>query len=200
MRIWLDRTRMAAYNITSQDVEAALMSQNLEVPAGRIESSEREFTVLTQTDLNNPEQFEDIVLRNENGYLVRLKDVASVEIGPEEERVIARFSGRSAVALGVVKQSTANPLELDSWERMETNPLFTTNNTGNAFGPGHNSFFKSLNGDEDWILYHANPQPGQGCGGNRTMRMQKFKWDSNNFPVFGIPEGLHKDLIKPSGE
>jgi multidrug efflux pump len=57
------------------------------------------------------------VLRNENGYLVRLKDVASVEIGPEEERVIARFSGRSAVALGVVKQSTANPLDVSSGVR-----------------------------------------------------------------------------------
>lgn len=114
MRIWLDRTRMAAYNITSQSVEAALRSQNLEVPAGRIESTEREFTVLTQTDLNTTEQFEDIVLRNENGYLVRLKDVANVEVGPEAERVISRFSGRSAVALGVVKQSTANPLDVSS--------------------------------------------------------------------------------------
>jgi multidrug efflux pump len=117
MRIWLDRTRMAAYNITSQGIERALRSQNLEVPAGRIESNEREFTVLTQTDLNSPEQFEDIVLRDENGYLVRLKDVARVEIGPEEERIIARFSGRSAVALGVVKQSTANPLDVSSGVR-----------------------------------------------------------------------------------
>jgi multidrug efflux pump len=117
MRIWLDRTRMAAYNITSQGIERALRSQNLEVPAGRIESNEREFTVLTQTDLNSQEQFEDIVLRDENGYLVRLKDVARVEIGPEEERIIARFSGRSAVALGVVKQSTANPLDVSSGVR-----------------------------------------------------------------------------------
>lgn len=114
MRIWLDRSRMAAYGITSQDVESALRSQNLEVPAGRIESTEREFTVLTQTDLNEPKQFEDIILRNENGYLVRLADVANVEVGPEAERVISRFSGRSAVALGVVKQSTANPLDVSS--------------------------------------------------------------------------------------
>ena len=114
MRIWLDRTRMAAYSITSQDVEAALRSQNLEVPAGRIESTEREFTVLTQTDLNEPKQFEEIILRNDNGYLIRLADVATVEVGPEAERVISRFSGRSAVALGVVKQSTANPLDVSA--------------------------------------------------------------------------------------
>jgi multidrug efflux pump len=114
MRIWLDRTRMAAYGITSQDVESALRSQNLEVPAGRIESTEREFTVLTQTDLNQPEQFKAIVIRNQNGYLVRLADVARIEIGPEEERVISRYSGKGAVALGVVKQSTANPLDVSA--------------------------------------------------------------------------------------
>jgi multidrug efflux pump len=118
MRIWLDRTRMAAYGITSQGVEAALRSQNIEVPAGRIESTEREFTVLTQTDLNTEKQFEDIVLRNENGYLIRIKDIANVEIAPETERVISRFSGRSAVALGVVKQSTANPLDVSSGVRI----------------------------------------------------------------------------------
>ena len=117
MRVWLDRTRMAAFSITSQGVEAALRSQNIEVPAGRIESTEREFTVLTQTDLNTVEQFEDIILSNDNGYLVRLKDVANIEIAPESERVISRFSGRSAVALGVVKQSTANPLDVSSGVR-----------------------------------------------------------------------------------
>jgi GH43 family beta-xylosidase len=95
---------------------------------------------------------------------------------------------------------TSNPLEVASWQRMANNPLFTTNNTGNAFGPGHNSFFKSLNGSEDWILYHANPQPGQGCGVNRSMRMQKITWNNNDFPVLGVPESLNKDLKKPSGE
>ncbi len=114
MRIWLDRTLMAAFSVTPQEVEAALRSQNVEIPAGRIESQQRELTVLTQTDLNTEDQFEDIVLRNEEGYLVRLKDVATVEIAPEDERIISRFKGKSAVALGVVKQSTANPLDVSS--------------------------------------------------------------------------------------
>lgn len=112
MRIWLDRTRMAAYNITTQDVEAALRAQNLEVPSGRIESDEREFTVLAETDLRTPEQFRQVILRDSEGYLVRLEDVARVEIGPAEERRITRFKGENAVALGVVKQSTANPLDV----------------------------------------------------------------------------------------
>ncbi|WP_300427733.1 efflux RND transporter permease subunit, partial [uncultured Thalassolituus sp.] len=114
MRIWLDRTRMAAFSVTPQEVEAALRSQNVEIPAGRIESKDRELTVLTQTDLNTPEQFENIILRDEAGYLVRLGDVASVEIGPEDDRIISRFKGKTAVALGVVKQSTANPLDVSA--------------------------------------------------------------------------------------
>lgn len=112
MRIWLDRARLAAYQLTPQDIEAALRTQNVEIPAGRIESAEREFTVLSQTDLRTTEQFRDMVIRSEQGYLVRLDNVANVEIGPEDERLIVRFNGQSAVGIGVVKQSVANPLEI----------------------------------------------------------------------------------------
>ncbi|MDO6563583.1 efflux RND transporter permease subunit [Amphritea sp. 1_MG-2023] len=114
MRIWLDPARMAAYQIIPQDIEAALSNQNVEIPAGRIESNQREFSVLSQTDLNSIEQFEDIIIRNENGYPVRIKDVARVEIAPADERKKSRFKGKSAVALGVVKQSTSNPLDVSS--------------------------------------------------------------------------------------
>jgi len=112
MRIWLDRARMAAYGVTAQDVEAALRAQNLEVPSGRIESKEREFSVLAETDLRTPEQFRQVILRDDQGYLVRLGDVARVEVAPAEERRITRFKGENAVALGVIKQSTANPLDV----------------------------------------------------------------------------------------
>ncbi|MDD7885118.1 glycoside hydrolase family 43 protein [Flavivirga sp. 57AJ16] len=91
-------------------------------------------------------------------------------------------------------------LNPDLWERANNNPLFVSNTLGNAFGPGHNSFFKSLDGTEDWILYHANPLANQGCGNSRTVRMQKMTWENNGFPVLGIPESLNKDLLKPSGE
>lgn len=96
--------------------------------------------------------------------------------------------------------SNQDPMDASLWKRLDENPLFVTNNTGNAFGPGHNSFFKSLDGNEDWILYHANPQPGQGCGNNRSIRMQQISWDADGFPVLGTPEPLNKDLIKPDGE
>jgi multidrug efflux pump len=117
MRIWLDRARLAAYRMTPQDVEAALKRQNIEIPAGRIESRSREFTVLSETDLQTPAQFEQIILGDTGGYLVRLKDVGRVELGPLDERRVARFNGNSAMTLGVIKQSTANPLEVSQGVR-----------------------------------------------------------------------------------
>ncbi len=112
MRIWLDTDRLAAYKLTTQDVEEALRRSNIEVPAGRVESQSREFNVTTTTDLSKPEEFEDIVVRSVNGMVVRMRDVARVEIGPLAERFLVRYNGGEAVALGVLRNTTANPLEL----------------------------------------------------------------------------------------
>ncbi|KAA0572295.1 efflux RND transporter permease subunit [Azospirillum sp. Sh1] len=112
MRLWLDPQRMAAYRVTPQDVENALRKQNVEIPAGRVESVAREFTVVSETDLRTPAEFENIILRDDSGYLVRLREVGRAELGALDERVSARFNGRGAVAIGVVKQSTANPLDV----------------------------------------------------------------------------------------
>ncbi|MCK6390800.1 MAG: efflux RND transporter permease subunit [Azonexus sp.] len=114
MRIWLDKQRLAAYQLTPADIEDALRKQNVEVPAGRIESEAREFSVVTSTDLRTPAEFGAVVVRTVNGYPVRISDVARVEIGAAAERSTVRFKGRPAVALGVIKQATANPLELSS--------------------------------------------------------------------------------------
>ncbi|WP_067339033.1 efflux RND transporter permease subunit [Stappia indica] len=112
MRVWVDRTRLAAYELTVQDVENALRQQNVEVPSGRIESVDREFTVLSRTGLTTSEQFRRIVVKDAGGFAVRLGDVARVEIGPEDERRTTRYRGENAVILGIVKQATANPLDV----------------------------------------------------------------------------------------
>lgn len=114
MRIWIDRARLAAYDLTVQDVEDALRAQNLEVPSGRIESVDREFTVLSRTGLTTAEQFRDIIVKDADGFPVRLDDVARVELGSEEARNTARFNGQNAIAIGVVKQATANPLDVST--------------------------------------------------------------------------------------
>src|SRR5690606_33885074 len=88
-----------------------------EIPAGRIESVQREFSVLAETDLQTPEEFNRLILDDSRGYLLRLSDVGHAEIGAADERTLARFNGRSALAVGLVKQATANPLDIsDSLE------------------------------------------------------------------------------------
>ena len=124
MRIWLQPERLAGYRLTPVDVELALRRQNIEVPAGRVESYEREFTVLAETDLREPEQFRDIIVKETDNFLVRLGDVARVELGADFSRFRARFNGRNAVPLGIVKQAVANPLDI-SRELKEMLPEIT---------------------------------------------------------------------------
>lgn len=115
MRIWLDRDRLAAFALTAQDVEDAIRRQNVELPAGRIESRSREFSVVAQTDLDVPEEFAAIVVRaaaTPGGYPVRIRDVGRVEVAAQNERTLVRFMGKPAVSLGLIKQSVANPLDL----------------------------------------------------------------------------------------
>ena len=114
MRIWLDPDRLAAYRLTVQDVEEALRRSNLEVPAGRIESAQREFNVTAATDLRRPAEFRQVVIRTVNGLPVRIGDVARVESGPADERSAVRLNGRDSIAVGVIRQATANPLELSA--------------------------------------------------------------------------------------
>src|SRR5215510_8747911 len=112
MRVWLDRERLAAQGLTAKDVEDALNNQNLDSPGGRIESTQREFTVQARTDLRSPEEFNNMVIKEVNGYPIRMRDVGRAAPGPYENRKIVRVKGEDALGLGVVKQSTANTLEV----------------------------------------------------------------------------------------
>jgi GH43 family beta-xylosidase len=84
-----------------------------------------------------------------------------------------------------------------SWTKSQQ-PVFKMNADSKAFGPGHNSFFKSPDGKEDWIIYHANPQAGQGCNDFRSPRMQKFNWGTDGRPVFNMPVRLGDSIDAPS--
>lgn len=113
MRIWLDRIALAARGLTVNDVESALRRQNLELPAGRIDSVEREFTVRVQRSYQTVADFSNLVLgRGADGHLMRLGEVAKVEVGPASLRSEFRANGVQTVSLGIVKQSTANTLEV----------------------------------------------------------------------------------------
>ncbi|GAA5218346.1 efflux RND transporter permease subunit [Corallincola platygyrae] len=113
MRVWLDRAALAARGLTVNDVEDALRAQNVELPAGSVESVDRQFTVRVQRAFNDAEQFKDLVLtQGDDGYLVRLSDVAKVELAPAEERLSFRGNGVPMVGIGITKQSTANTLSV----------------------------------------------------------------------------------------
>ena len=112
MRIWLDREELAARGLTAADVEAALRSENVELPAGRVESPQREFTVRVARSYSDADDFRRLALvQGADGYLVRLGDVARVEVGPENERSELRANASPTVGLGISAQATANVLE-----------------------------------------------------------------------------------------
>jgi len=123
MRINIDRTRLAGYRLTVQDVEDALRRQNAEIPAGRIESTSREFTVVAETDVRTPEQFGQIIVANVGGYPVRIRDLGTVAIGALNERTISRFNGKPSLNIGIIKQAVANPLELSNEVRAEVDKI-----------------------------------------------------------------------------
>jgi multidrug efflux pump len=108
MRVWLSASDLAARGLTVQDVEQAIRTRNVEVPAGRIESERREFTVRSLGELKTPEEFSNLVVSNDGGVLIRLKDLGRVELAAEDERSTLRFKGTPAVAIGVIRQSKAN--------------------------------------------------------------------------------------------
>ncbi|WP_372018473.1 efflux RND transporter permease subunit [Pseudoxanthomonas sp. 10H] len=127
MRIWLDREAMAARGITTSDVETALRAQNVELPAGRIESETRDFTLRVERGYRQPEQFAQLPLRKgADGYVVRLGDVARVELGAEERRAYLRSNGVPNVGLGIVRTSTANALDVARAARAEAEVIQQT--------------------------------------------------------------------------
>ncbi|HRE21411.1 MAG TPA: efflux RND transporter permease subunit, partial [Rhabdaerophilum sp.] len=112
MRIAINRTALAARRLTVQDVEAAIKRQNVDLPGGRLTSAQRELTVKTDSKLSTREEFASIVVSNANGYQVRLGEIANVDVGAEDERFEFFASGKTAIGLGIIRQSTANTLSV----------------------------------------------------------------------------------------
>ncbi len=112
MRIWVDNSQLTAHGLTSSDLAAALRRENVDIPSGRVEGLDREFTVRTLGELKTPEAYGALTIATVDGEPVHLRDVARVEVGPEDERKLVRFNGKAAVGLGIVKQSKANTLDV----------------------------------------------------------------------------------------
>lgn len=120
MRVWIDPQKLAILDVTVSDVEAALRAQNVEIPAGTIKSSTQEFSIVARTDLNQVDEFRNIIIKvadnaaEENRPIVRLSDVALVELGGVDETSRPRLNGKPGVGVAIIKQSVANPLTLSA--------------------------------------------------------------------------------------
>jgi multidrug efflux pump len=111
MRVWLSRENLAARQLTVADVENSLLRENVELPAGRLESQEREFALRTDTNLRTEEDFRNLVVgRGPDGYLVRLGEVAEVRLASDDDRSISRSDGAIGMSMAVIPQSKANVL------------------------------------------------------------------------------------------
>ncbi|ELS52984.1 family 43 glycosylhydrolase [Streptomyces viridochromogenes] len=101
--------------------------------------------------------------------------------------------------LGQLELTGSNPLSASSWTKKST-PVFQRDDAAGVYGPGHNGFFTSPDGRENWIVYHANDSASEGCDNGRTTRAQKFTWNLDGTPDFGTPVRLGASLTGPSGE
>lgn len=130
----------------------------------------------------------------------------NVNEGPEilmhNGRVFLTFSASGCwtdfYTLGVLEATPGgNPLDSNTWTKV-SHPVLTTDPASGAFGPGHNGFFKSPDGTQDWIIYHANPKSGEGCENLRSPRIQRFTWNADGTPNFGRPVPIDEPLQKPA--
>jgi multidrug efflux pump len=124
MRVWIDREALAARQLTVTDIESALRRENVQLPAGRLESSQRELTLRTETGLDTENDFRELVIgRGADGYLVRLREVADVRLAAENDRTLSRSNGVPGISIGVEQISKANTLEVASAVRAEMERL-----------------------------------------------------------------------------
>ncbi|MEJ0040353.1 MAG: efflux RND transporter permease subunit [Gammaproteobacteria bacterium] len=124
MRIWVDRDALAARQLAVSDIESALRRENVELPAGRLESDTREFSLRTLVGLTTEDEFRRLVIvRGDKGHLVRLGEVAQVQLAAETDRTVSRFNGKAGILLSVVGQSKGNTLEIARGVREEIERL-----------------------------------------------------------------------------
>jgi multidrug efflux pump len=123
IRLQLDPVRMAAYGVTVDDVTRALAQQNIETPGGQIRRKDDSISVLVDTSLNDLAKFNALVLRRgKDGFLIRLSDVGKAVVGPDQTLSGFRYGGKAAVAVGLVPQSTANPLDISKAAAARSRP------------------------------------------------------------------------------
>lgn len=173
-----------------QDIYLARMKNPWTIEGKRVMLSKPELTWETHGDLNDPDNPPHVAVNEGPQFL------------SHGDKVFIIYSASGCwtdyYALGMLSASATSDL-MDStvWIKSQT-PVFIQSPENGVYAPGHNSFFKSPDGTEDWILYHANSAPDQGCGEHRSPRAQKFFWNATGFPEFGTPKKTGVLMEAPS--
>ena len=173
-----------------QDIFIARMKNPWTIDGGRVKISEPTYDWEKHGDLNDPNNPPHVNV-NEGPQILKHKD-----------KIFLVYSASGCwtdfYTLGMLAASSKSDLlDPDSWKKTPE-PVFSQSQENGVYAPGHNSFFKSPDGDEDWILYHANSEAGQGCGKHRSPRAQKFTWKQDGTPDFGVPVKEGEILPAPS--
>lgn len=168
------------------------MSNPWTTSGARVKLSSPELDWETHGDLNNPNDVPHVNVNEGPQILAKNKKLF----------LIYSASGcwTEYYALGMLSaNANRNLMDTASWGK-NPKPVFKKSDENKVYAPGHNSFFKSPDGKEDWILYHANSEPGQGCGKQRSPRAQRFIWKADDTPNFGVPVSSGAAINIPSAK
>jgi GH43 family beta-xylosidase len=173
-----------------QNIYICAMSNPWTTTGERVKISSPQFSWETHGDLNNPNDVPHVNVNEGPQILAR------------DQKLVLIYSASGCwteyYALGMLcANAGSNLMDTASWRKFPQ-PVFKKSKRNKVYAPGHNSFFKSPDGKEDWILYHANSKPGQGCGKQRSPRAQKFTWKADGTPDFGVPVRPGVPLRTPS--
>ena len=174
---------------SQQNIYIAKMSNPWTIEGNRVLLSQPTYNWEMQGDLNDAVNPPHVNVNEGPQFLQHGKDVF----------IIYSASGcwTDFYALGMLRLTGNDPMVPQNWTKSEQ-PVFAKNEANSVYAPGHNSFFKSPDGKEDWILFHANDNPGEGCGNKRSPRMQKISWNKNGTPNLGTPVSNTEVLKVPS--
>ncbi len=174
---------------TQQNIYIAKMSNPWTIEGNRVLLSQPDYNWEMQGDLNDEVNPPHVNVNEGPQFLQHGKDAF----------IIYSASGcwTDFYALGMLRLTGKDPMVPQNWTKSEQ-PIFAKSEANGVYAPGHNSFFKSPDGKEDWILFHANDNPGEGCGNKRSPRMQKISWNKNGTPNLGTPVSNTEILKIPS--
>ncbi|KOS05822.1 glycosyl hydrolase family 43 [Flavobacterium akiainvivens] len=174
---------------TQQNIYIAKMSNPWTIEGNRVLLSQPTHNWEKQGDLDDAVNPPHVNVNEGPQFLQHGKDVF----------IIYSASGcwTDFYALGMLRLTGTDPMVPQNWTKSEK-PVFAKSEENGVYAPGHNSFFKSADGKEDWILFHANDNPGEGCGNKRSPRMQKISWNADGTPNLGTPVSNKQTLQIPS--